>query len=85
MPPVLPAPGDARGRALAFFTSLPVRRAVGVGDVPGGVAAGTDNIIFTEGTLDGFEHPICFDQPGRGNHIEIANNLPTTHEIGPDE
>ena len=38
VPPVLPAPGDARGRALAFFTSLPVRRAVGVGDVPGGVA-----------------------------------------------
>ena len=38
VPPVLPDPGDARGRALAFFTSLPVRRAVGVGDVPGGVA-----------------------------------------------
>lgn len=34
----LPAADDALGRALAFFTSLPVRRAVGVGDVPGGVA-----------------------------------------------
>nr|WP_204262073.1 DUF952 domain-containing protein [Blastococcus saxobsidens] len=34
----LPAPGDAEARARAFFTSLPVRRAVGVGDVPGGVA-----------------------------------------------
>jgi len=33
-----PAPGDRLGRALAYFTSMPVRRAVGVGDVPGGVA-----------------------------------------------
>jgi uncharacterized protein (DUF952 family)/GNAT superfamily N-acetyltransferase len=37
-PVVLPAPDDALGRALAFYSSLPVRRAVGVGDVPGGVA-----------------------------------------------
>jgi uncharacterized protein (DUF952 family)/GNAT superfamily N-acetyltransferase len=37
-PVVLPAPDDALGRALAFLTSLPVRRAVVVGDVPGGVA-----------------------------------------------
>jgi GNAT superfamily N-acetyltransferase len=36
--PTLPEPDDALGRPLAFFTSLPVRRAVGVGDVPGGVA-----------------------------------------------
>ncbi|TFV63440.1 UNVERIFIED_ORG: GNAT family N-acetyltransferase [Bacillus sp. AZ43] len=36
--PVLPAPGDVLGRATAFYASLPVRRAVGVGDVPGGVA-----------------------------------------------
>ena len=62
-----------------------LRQYLNLDNVPGGVAGGTDNIIFTEGTLDGFEHPICFDQPGRGNHIEIANNLPTTHEIGPDE
>jgi uncharacterized protein (DUF952 family)/GNAT superfamily N-acetyltransferase len=34
----LPAPGDRLGRAIAYFSSLPVRRAVGVGDVPGGVA-----------------------------------------------
>jgi uncharacterized protein (DUF952 family)/GNAT superfamily N-acetyltransferase len=34
----LPAPKDSLGRALSYFTSLPVRRAVGVGDVPGGVA-----------------------------------------------
>ena len=29
-PTVLPEPGDAWGRALAYFASLPVRRAVGV-------------------------------------------------------
>jgi len=36
-PPVrlsLPAPDDVLGQALAFYASLPVRRAVGVGDVP---------------------------------------------------
>jgi uncharacterized protein (DUF952 family)/ribosomal protein S18 acetylase RimI-like enzyme len=37
-PPVLPAADDALGRALAFFSSLPVRRAAAVRDVPGGVA-----------------------------------------------
>jgi GNAT superfamily N-acetyltransferase len=37
-PVVLPAPDDALGRALAFYSSVPLRRAVGVGDVPGGVA-----------------------------------------------
>lgn len=34
----LPEPGDALGRALAFYASLPVRRAVGIRDVPGGLA-----------------------------------------------
>jgi uncharacterized protein (DUF952 family)/GNAT superfamily N-acetyltransferase len=34
----LPAPDDRLGRALALVTSLPLRRAVGVGDVPGGAA-----------------------------------------------
>ncbi len=38
VPPVLPVPDDALGRAVALYTSMPVRRAVGVGDVPGGVA-----------------------------------------------
>jgi GNAT superfamily N-acetyltransferase len=37
-PVLLPAADDALGRTLAFYTSLVVRRAVGVGDVPGGVA-----------------------------------------------
>ncbi|MGY1803620.1 GNAT family N-acetyltransferase [Blastococcus sp. SYSU D00922] len=36
--PVLPAPDDVPGRTLALYASLPVRRAVGIGDVPGGVA-----------------------------------------------
>jgi uncharacterized protein (DUF952 family)/GNAT superfamily N-acetyltransferase len=36
--PSLPAPGDHLARALSFFTSLPVRRAAAVRDVPGGVA-----------------------------------------------
>jgi uncharacterized protein (DUF952 family)/ribosomal protein S18 acetylase RimI-like enzyme len=34
----LPAPDDRLTRALTHVTSLPLRRAVGVGDVPGGVA-----------------------------------------------
>ncbi|MGY1847248.1 MULTISPECIES: GNAT family N-acetyltransferase [unclassified Blastococcus] len=37
-PLILPAPDDALGRALALYTSIPLRRAIGVGDVPGGVA-----------------------------------------------
>jgi uncharacterized protein (DUF952 family)/ribosomal protein S18 acetylase RimI-like enzyme len=37
-PVVLPSPDDALARAVSFYVSLPVRRAVGVGDVPGGVA-----------------------------------------------
>jgi uncharacterized protein (DUF952 family)/ribosomal protein S18 acetylase RimI-like enzyme len=37
-PLVLPAPDDELGRALAFYLSVPVRRAGEVRDVPGGVA-----------------------------------------------
>jgi hypothetical protein len=40
---------------------------------------------YTEGTLDGFEHPTCFDLDGQGNHIEIGNDLPNTNPVGPDE
>ena len=36
--PPLPRPGDPLARALAFCTSVPVRRAAAVADVPGGVA-----------------------------------------------
>ncbi|MGY1808450.1 GNAT family N-acetyltransferase [Blastococcus sp. SYSU D00669] len=38
VPPVLPRPDDALGRALALQLSVPVRRAAEVRDVPGGVA-----------------------------------------------
>jgi uncharacterized protein GlcG (DUF336 family) len=62
-----------------------LRQYLNLDNVPGGVAGGTDNIIFADGPAEGFEHPICFDQPGRGSHVEIANDLPTTHPIGPDE
>ncbi|MGY1722564.1 GNAT family N-acetyltransferase [Blastococcus sp. SYSU DS0533] len=37
-PVEFPGPGDALARAVALYTSVPVRRAVEVGDVPGGVA-----------------------------------------------
>lgn len=62
-----------------------LRQYLNLDNVPGGVAAGTDNIIFADGAPEGFEHPACFDNPGRGNHIEIANALPATHEIGPNK
>lgn len=63
-----------------------LRHALNLDNVPGGVSAtGDDNIIFIEGELDGFEHPTCFDLEGRGDHIEIAQNLPTSHPIGSDE
>jgi uncharacterized protein GlcG (DUF336 family) len=67
-----------------------LRHGLNLDDVPGGVAGpppGTDNIIFTVDELDGFEHPECFDSDETvvGNHVDIANNLPTTHPVGPEE
>jgi uncharacterized protein GlcG (DUF336 family) len=62
-----------------------LRHELNLDNIPGGVADGTDNIIFAEGDLDGFEHPECFDTPGQGNHVDIANNLPTSHRVGPEE
>ena len=64
-----------------------LRHALNLDNVPAGPDAdsNTDNIIFTDGTLDGFEHPECFDLEGQGNHVEIANALPTTHPVGPEE
>jgi uncharacterized protein GlcG (DUF336 family) len=66
-----------------------LRHALNLDNIPGGVdlPEHTDNITFTEGTLDGFEHPECFDSDANvvGNHVEIADNLPTTHPVGPDE
>jgi uncharacterized protein GlcG (DUF336 family) len=66
-----------------------LRHALNLDNIPGGVdlPEHTDNITFTDGTLDGFEHPECFDSDVNvvGNHVDIANNLPTTHPVGPDE
>jgi len=63
-----------------------LRHALNLDNVPAGVADGNkdDNLILdADGTLTGFEHPTCFDNPGRGDHIEIIQHLPTTHPIGP--
>ncbi len=57
---------------------------VPAGPAPGPPASGTDNIIYKQGELDGFEHPTCFDTPDRGNHIDIGNDLPETHPVGPE-
>jgi uncharacterized protein GlcG (DUF336 family) len=64
-----------------------LRHALNLDNVPAGPADNNtnDNIIFTEGTLDGFEHPECFDTEGQGEHVPIANDLPNTHPIGPEE
>jgi uncharacterized protein GlcG (DUF336 family) len=62
-----------------------LRHSLNLDNIPGGVADGTDNIIYAEDEIDGFEHPTCFDTEGQGDHIEIANNLPTTHPVGPGE
>jgi len=64
-----------------------LRDALSLDNIPGGVANGTDNIIFAEGDIDGFEHPECFDSDPDvvGNHVEIANNLPTSHPIGSED
>jgi uncharacterized protein GlcG (DUF336 family) len=64
-----------------------LRHALNLDDVPAGVADGgtTDNIIFPNNQkLEGFEHPKCFDTPGRGNHVEIAENLPQSNPVGPE-
>ena len=64
-----------------------LRHAINLDNVPAGPDAdsNTDNIIYAVGTIDGFEHPTCFDLAGEGDHIVIGNNLPTTHPVGPGE
>jgi uncharacterized protein GlcG (DUF336 family) len=64
-----------------------LRHALNLDNVPAGVADGgtTDNIIFPKNQkLEGFEHPKCFDTPGRGDHVTIAENLPQTNPVGPE-
>ena len=64
-----------------------LRHALNLDNVPAGPDAdsNSDNIIYTDGTLDGFEHPECFDTDGQGDHVAIGNDLPTTHPVGPEE
>jgi uncharacterized protein GlcG (DUF336 family) len=64
-----------------------LRHGLNLDNVPAGPDAdsNSDNIIYTDGTLDGFEHPTCFDTDGQGDHVTIGNDLPTTHPLGPDE
>ena len=64
-----------------------LRHALNLDDVPAGPDpdSNTDNIIYAEDELDGFEHPTCFDLEGQGNHIDIGNALPETHPIGEEE
>jgi uncharacterized protein GlcG (DUF336 family) len=64
-----------------------LRHALNLDNVPAGPDAdsSSDNIIYTDGVLDGFEHPTCFDTDGQGDHVTIGNDLPTTHPVGPEE
>jgi hypothetical protein len=64
-----------------------LRHELNLDNVPAGPDAdsNTDNIIYKEGALDGFEHPTCFDLEDRGNHVNIGNNLPNSHPVGPGE
>ena len=66
--------------------SWKLRHSLNLDNVPAGPApSNTDNLIFAVGTIDGFEHPKCFDLAGNGNHVTIINNLPTTNPVGPGE
>ena len=66
--------------------SWKLRHSLNLDNVPAGPDdSNTDNIIYVDGTLDGFEHATCFDLDGQGNHIEIGNDLPETHPVGPEE
>jgi uncharacterized protein GlcG (DUF336 family) len=64
-----------------------LRHALNLDNVPAGPDAdsSSDNIIFIDGTLDGFEHPTCFDTDNQGDHVTIGNELPTTDPVGPEE
>jgi uncharacterized protein GlcG (DUF336 family) len=64
-----------------------LRHALNLDNVPAGVDedSGTDNIIYTDGELDGFEHPTCINLDGQGNSTDIGNALPETHPVGSDE
>jgi len=64
-----------------------LRHKLNLDNVPAGPDedSNSDNIIYQDGDLDGFEHPTCFDLPDHGDHVEIGNNLPSSDPIGPEE
>jgi len=68
VPLALPAPGDRLGRALSFDTSLPIRRAVGVGDVPGGVAVLDPDVVHSKDN-----NRLLFTIPVDADTVERAN------------
>jgi uncharacterized protein (DUF952 family)/GNAT superfamily N-acetyltransferase len=71
-PPRLPAPEDRVGRALAYSLSMPVRRAVGVGDVPGGVA-----VLDPDFPHSHDNNRLLFSEPVDADTVEAA-----TDEVG---
>ena len=72
VPVVLPAPGNMLARGLAFDTSLPVRRAVGVGDVPGGVAVLDPDVVHSKDN-----NRVLFTAP-----VDAATVEAVTDEVG---
>lgn len=65
-----------------------LRHALNLDNVPAGVGAeSTDNIIFAEDEIDGFEHPTCINpaEGTEGNSTDIANELPDSDPVGPGE
>ena len=66
-----------------------LRHALNLDNVPAGVAdnGADDNLIYTDGTIDGFEHPICINPfpDTEGDATTIVPNLPSTDPIGPGE
>jgi uncharacterized protein (DUF952 family)/GNAT superfamily N-acetyltransferase len=66
-PPRLPAPDDRLGRALAYYASLPVRRAVGVGDVPGGLAVLDPDFAYSRDN-----NRLLFTDPVDADTVEAA-------------
>ena len=64
-----------------------LRHLLNLDNVPAGPDedSNTDNIIYQDGDLNGFEHPICFDLDGQGDHIAIGNDLPNSDPVGPGE
>jgi len=71
-PVTLPAPGDLLARALTFDISLPVRRAVGVGDVPGGVAVLDPDVVHSKDN-----NRVLFTDP-----VDADTVVTTAEEVG---